>query len=332
MSGPAPREYMTFQAGEALFALPMDSIRELVPLPELQPPLQATAYVAGMMNLRGTWVPVIHLAARLSLPLAPASLDDRIVVVPAPASIGAGPGLWGLWVDQALGVVDLPPPTPPDRFALDPPQPRFLEGDCTLGPLCYHVPDLAVVLGEGAPAGQGGGFLQERGLGSGLDERFSIRAEELARPHEGIDNSAGTHLTFRLRQERFALPLSAVLHIRPWQTPMPVPGAPPGCLGVLAHRGGSTLVVDPAEALGLNGPEVPASHVILVADGAETLGLRIEDLEGTISANAWELQPMPEAHPALQGRWILGEETLALLDPSALADSLFNKHSPKEVP
>lgn len=58
------------------------------PVPR-QPP-----YVAGVIDLRGTIVPVLDLRVRLGLPARPMELADQFVVV------RAGERLLALWIDQ----------------------------------------------------------------------------------------------------------------------------------------------------------------------------------------------------------------------------------------
>lgn len=59
------REYITFEVGGQLFGIDIMAIREIrawTPVTKLS---RVPHYVAGVVNLRGTVLPVVDLAARL---------------------------------------------------------------------------------------------------------------------------------------------------------------------------------------------------------------------------------------------------------------------------
>ncbi|HMO42322.1 MAG TPA: chemotaxis protein CheW, partial [Phenylobacterium sp.] len=63
---PADDSYLLIDLGGQAFALPMNSVREVLPLPVLdrQPPWPKI--LAGMINLRGQAMPVLDLGLLLS--------------------------------------------------------------------------------------------------------------------------------------------------------------------------------------------------------------------------------------------------------------------------
>jgi purine-binding chemotaxis protein CheW len=85
MTGPdAPagaQELITIQVGEQMFALDIMTVREIRGWTVSTPLPHAPAYVLGMINLRGTVLPVLDLSSRLGLP--PRSPDASSVVVVA---------------------------------------------------------------------------------------------------------------------------------------------------------------------------------------------------------------------------------------------------------
>ena len=64
------------------------------------------AFVAGLLNVRGQVVTVLHLSATLGLPVTPAAERERaqVLLVDAPASAGSAQAQLGLLVDDVLGV------------------------------------------------------------------------------------------------------------------------------------------------------------------------------------------------------------------------------------
>jgi purine-binding chemotaxis protein CheW len=74
------REFITFEVGGQLFGLDIMAIREIrawTPTTRLP---RVPSYVAGVVNLRGTVLPVVDLAARLGWPRTEASPRHAIIV------------------------------------------------------------------------------------------------------------------------------------------------------------------------------------------------------------------------------------------------------------
>lgn len=123
-----PQELMTFDAGGQTFALPIGAIRELrawsvpTPLPLSDPSMM------GVINLRGTILPVLDLALRLGI-AAPVPPDRPVVMI-----IQSGDRRAGLRLDRVRDILRLP------DGAMEPPHGLSGTIDCLLG--------LAVVEGQ----------------------------------------------------------------------------------------------------------------------------------------------------------------------------------------
>jgi purine-binding chemotaxis protein CheW len=80
LSSPAMRELVGFRVGDQAFCIDIRSVLEIrgwtpaTPLPEAPP------YMTGVVNLRGTVLPIIDLAARLGLPTSEPSDRHAIMV------------------------------------------------------------------------------------------------------------------------------------------------------------------------------------------------------------------------------------------------------------
>ncbi len=72
-------ELLTFRLGDEVFCLDIMSVRELRGWTRPTPLPHAPACLAGVINLRGTILPVIDLATRLGM--APVAADPRHVIV-----------------------------------------------------------------------------------------------------------------------------------------------------------------------------------------------------------------------------------------------------------
>ena len=131
------REFITFEVGGQLFGLDIMAIREIrawTPVTKLP---SVPHYVAGVVNLRGTVLPVIDLAARLGWPETEASPRHAIIVT----QIGAQAR--GLIVDSVSDIVTIaaealqsPPATSSDGVV------PFIEGLAAIGEQMVMVLDL----------------------------------------------------------------------------------------------------------------------------------------------------------------------------------------------
>ncbi|MBK7614965.1 MAG: purine-binding chemotaxis protein CheW [Burkholderiales bacterium] len=125
------QQYLRFALGSGVYAVPIDSVREILELsPTTALPLMPD-FVRGVMNLRGAVVPVIDLAARFGLPPAVLARRTCIVVVEvhAPEDPGQAPQVLGLMVDAVHEVLETEGDVLEDPPALGTAiAPQFIEG------------------------------------------------------------------------------------------------------------------------------------------------------------------------------------------------------------
>jgi purine-binding chemotaxis protein CheW len=98
--------FLTFLLGEALYAVDIRSVREIIQLGAMTAMPLMPAFVRGVINLRGAVVPVIDLHARFGRPRAVAGRKSCIVLVELQRD-GERLAL-GLLVDAVSAVVHLP--------------------------------------------------------------------------------------------------------------------------------------------------------------------------------------------------------------------------------
>lgn len=89
-----PQDHMVFMMAGSLFALRLNSVREVLrPLPVTRVPM-ANACTAGVINVRGTVVPLIDPRPLWGRAMLPDTADTRILIVDVPfgaeATISAG--------------------------------------------------------------------------------------------------------------------------------------------------------------------------------------------------------------------------------------------------
>ena len=98
---------LLFHIGRDRYGLPLAGIARVLPLLELKQLPLTPDYVAGLMDLHGTPVPVIDLSRLAGLPAAAAQFDTRIVVVDYRAPGGETMHALGLLASQVRGIADI---------------------------------------------------------------------------------------------------------------------------------------------------------------------------------------------------------------------------------
>ena len=107
-------QYLGFQLAGEEYAFPILRVRELIPYGVVTQVPSMPAWVKGVINLRGSVVPVVDLASRFGLP--PVVVTPRTCIVIAEAVLGGAPALMGVLAEAVSRVFELRPEdiqTPP---------------------------------------------------------------------------------------------------------------------------------------------------------------------------------------------------------------------------
>ncbi len=80
-TGGLEEQLVVFRLRRELYGVPISSVREIIRWQQVTSLPTAPEFVEGVINLRGTVVPVIDLAKRFAIEGIPATNDTRIVVV-----------------------------------------------------------------------------------------------------------------------------------------------------------------------------------------------------------------------------------------------------------
>jgi purine-binding chemotaxis protein CheW len=84
MTVQAISSYITFKLGDELFAIDTAHVREVLDLSEITRVPTAPPYMRGVVNVRGSAVPVVDLRHRFGLPPTEDTVNTRIVVLELP--------------------------------------------------------------------------------------------------------------------------------------------------------------------------------------------------------------------------------------------------------
>lgn len=95
------RAAVLVKVAERTLAIPVDSVREVLPMPALSQLPGAPRHIRGLLNLRGELIPVFDLVARLNL-IAAVPPEDQLLLVCEEKSQALG-----VCVDDAEEVVEI---------------------------------------------------------------------------------------------------------------------------------------------------------------------------------------------------------------------------------
>jgi purine-binding chemotaxis protein CheW len=73
--------YLTFQMGDEVFAANVSKVLEILEIPAITKVPQAPSFMRGVINLRGTVLPVIDTRAKFGLPVVSDTIDTCIIVL-----------------------------------------------------------------------------------------------------------------------------------------------------------------------------------------------------------------------------------------------------------
>ena len=75
------QQYLTFKLGEEMFALDVSQVREILDVTTITKVPRAPEFMRGVINVRGSVVPVVDLRMKFGMPGTERTKDTRIVVM-----------------------------------------------------------------------------------------------------------------------------------------------------------------------------------------------------------------------------------------------------------
>ncbi|MBB5710737.1 chemotaxis protein CheW [Sphingomonas xinjiangensis] len=102
-------------------------------------------------------------------------------------------------------------------------------------------------------------------------------------------------VTFILGHQTFGIDMTALIEIREWENPTPLPNVPGFIKGVTNLRGNVIPVVGLAERLGWEPSAIHARSCILVVNIlGKQAGFLVDEVNDIVAINRSEIQPAPE--------------------------------------
>jgi len=102
-----PTQYLTFQLAGEEYAIDILSVKEIIPYGTITALPQTPPAICGVINLRGSVVPVVDLAVKLGF--APTPITHRTCIVILEVALNAAATIVGVLVDAVSQVVEFLP-------------------------------------------------------------------------------------------------------------------------------------------------------------------------------------------------------------------------------
>ena len=255
---------LSFYLGQQEYALPLDRVREIIPLPDhvSELPRPETA-VLGVVTLRDRLLPLVSLRTLLGLPAGDQHGQRGKVVV-----MSIGEGTVGVVVDATREILRLDP-------EIVDPAPTLLtrgEGDAEITSICRLDGGrrLVALLSPDRlfRSDLVQRILDEQGTsGPGLQPETNAMADE-------------QFIIFRLGNQDYGIPIAAVSEIaRPPEHITRLPKSPAFIDGVMNLRGSVVPIVDLRRRFDLNGTEQSGSRrILMLAIGGVIAGFLVDSV------------------------------------------------------
>jgi purine-binding chemotaxis protein CheW len=324
-SSPAPKpaapeqqqvSLLSFDLGQQEYALPLERVREIIPLPErISEIARAETAVLGVVTLRDRLLPLVSLHALLGLSHDTDREERGKVVV-----LSMGNGAIGMVADRTREILRIEP------GVIDP-APALLTrgaGDAEITSICRleQGKRLVAILSP------------DRFFRSELLRRLlAEQSETIDHPtskHNGANMPDEQFIIFRLGNQEYGLPIGAVDEIarRPDHITR-LPKAPAFIDGVINLRGTVVPIVDLRRRFELTSQERSSSqHILVLSVGGGKTGFIVDGVSEVMKVHPEAIHPAPGVSPEqmrLIGRVAnLDEEgrMILLVDPRQLLDRI----------
>ncbi len=141
-------QYLTFSLGSELFGINIDSVREIVEVPNITRIPRTLRFMRGVINLRGHAVPVVDLRHKFGMPPTEPGVDTCVII--SEVILDDETTLIGALADSVQEVMEIGTKdideTPKMGTAIDP---RYIKGISNIGKLFVIILDVATLFSLG---------------------------------------------------------------------------------------------------------------------------------------------------------------------------------------
>lgn len=315
-----------------VYAIEALAVREVLPLPAITPTSGTAALVRGVVDVRGTMVPVVDLGAMLGLQAQRLRPQDALIV------LQQGADVVGLVVDALRDVQIIEPlngaaPTPGTdegngcvaglgRVNGGITQILRLEPLFAAARATTHTNGFTPALRDGEePTPEESAIFAARAQALSRDATTSRTRDEASDGENELLLAA-----VALDGEYFGLDLGCVREFSPLRAHVSIPCSPPFIAGLMNLRGETLTLLDirPSLRMASAGEALPSQVVVIDCDGLRA-GVLVDEVLDVWAARAARVLPAPaardEAH-LLRGAVAYRDTMLGLLDLPRLLEEM----------
>jgi purine-binding chemotaxis protein CheW len=106
MSEQGENQYLTFVLNDELYAVPVGKVREVLEYTKPSKLPKTAAYMKGIINVRGTGIPVVDLRTKFGMPEIAVTRESAILVLEIRDSDG-GQNVIGALADEVREVIEI---------------------------------------------------------------------------------------------------------------------------------------------------------------------------------------------------------------------------------
>jgi purine-binding chemotaxis protein CheW len=306
---------LSLSLGQQEYALPLDRVREIFPLPDYiaELPRPETA-VLGVVTLQDRLLPIVSLRALLGLPAAGERQQRSKVIV-----VSLGSAVVGVVADATREILRI------DPDIIDP-APALLtrgEGEAEISSIC-RVDNGRRLIALLSPDQLFRPDLVRRIVAEqGIANESQSQPQTSAMAHEQF-------IIFRLGNQDYGIPITAVAEIaRPPEDITRLPKAPDFIDGVMNLRGSVVPIINLRRRFDLGSAEhAPSQRILILAVDGNTAGFLVDGVSEIMKVQVDTIQPAPavsQEQMRLISRVINLEadgRLILLVDPSQLLNKI----------
>ncbi len=280
------RLFLCLDTGRQQYAIPLRSLRKLLPVKDLREAAAGPDFLAGTVRFGDRTFPTVDLGKLLGLPPGPRSEKARVAVVKASKH------RFGILAEKAGEILALKEEqikTPPASIVSDQGHidgVAMIDGGRRLVPLL----DVDRILGD----------REINQLEQVEDIQMEdIQGEDIATAAQAEEKRAKSsakkqeYLVFRVSGMEFAIRLGDLDQVVSYQEPKPVPKAPSHVKGLLSAKGGLVSVIDLGRRLDLQGEKQTPRRIVLVRIDDEVVGVCADSVAEIREVPESDLTPAP---------------------------------------
>lgn len=271
---------ITFFLAGGMYGIELDRVSEIIPLVEITPVPKSPSFMKGIIDLRGSAVPILDLREKLGLAVPQHTKQTPIIIVDIDHH------LFGLLVDSIWQILTLDAQS---LFLLEETSGRFVKGAARLPTGLLLLLDLEKAVS-----------VNEIGFSPLLHQKALQKLPEEEQEKIGI-------LDFALGGEFYGVDITATREIVKRVKITPIPLTPPFIEGVINLRGRVLSVINLKKLFHLDSGFQNGQQVLAVEAANLEAGLLVDSIGGVVDSPCRRIEPPLSTLDKVVAEYIWGE-------------------------